>query len=45
MRGLGKPQFYTKLEVAGFVCHGNIRKFVSKNWDKPKWGTPYSWKN
>jgi len=41
MMGLGKPKVRTKFEVAGFVCYGNIRKLVSKIWDKPKWGTPY----
>jgi len=35
-----KPQRLAKLEVAGFVCYGNMRKFVFKNLDKPKWGNP-----
>ena len=36
--GLGKPQRLAKFEVAGFIYYGNIREFVLKNWDKPKWG-------
>ena len=28
MMGLGKPQLYAKLEVAGFIYYGNIREFV-----------------
>jgi len=28
MMGLGKPQWEAKFEVAGFICYGNIRKFV-----------------
>jgi len=36
MMGLGKPQRFAKFEVAGFIYYGNIRKFVFKNWDKPK---------
>jgi len=35
------PQRFAKFEVAGFIYYGNIREFVFKNWDKPKWGTPY----
>jgi len=38
--GLGKPQQLAKFEVAGFIYHGNIREFVFKNWDNPKWGNP-----
>jgi len=38
--GLGKPQTLAKFEVAGFICYGNIREFVFKNWDKAKWGNP-----
>ena len=34
---LGKPQLYAKFELAGFIYYGNIREFVFKNWDKPKW--------
>ena len=30
MMGLGKLQLYDKFEVAGFICYGNIRKFVFK---------------
>ena len=41
MMGLGKSQRLAKFEVAGFICYGNIREFVFKNSDKPKWGTPY----
>jgi len=41
MMGLGKPQRFAKFEVAGFICCGNIREVVFKNWDKPKWVTPY----
>ena len=40
MTGLGKAQLIAKFEVAGFIYYGNIRKFVFKNWDKPKWGNP-----
>jgi len=40
MMGLGKPQLHAKFEVAGFMYYGNIREFVFKNWDKPKWGNP-----
>ena len=39
--GLGKPQLFAKFEVAVFIYYGNIREFVFKNWDKPKWVTPY----
>jgi len=28
MMGLGKPPLHAKFEVAGFICHGNIREFV-----------------
>jgi len=38
--GLGKPRQLAKFEVAGFICYGNIREFVFKNWDKLKWGNP-----
>jgi len=41
MMGLGKPLQPAKFEVAGFICYGNIRELVFKNWDKPKWGNPY----
>ena len=30
-----------KSEVAGFIYYGNIKEFVFKNWNKPKWGNPY----
>jgi len=40
MVGLCKPQRFAKFEVAGFICYGNIREFVFKNWDKPKWENP-----
>ena len=40
MMGLGKPQWLAKFEVASFIFYGNIRKFVVKNSDKPKWGKP-----
>jgi len=40
MMGLGKPQRLAKFDVAGFICYGNIREFVFKNWDKPKCGKP-----
>jgi len=40
MMGLRKPQRLAKLEVAEFICYENIREFVFKNWDKPKWGNP-----
>ena len=36
--GLGKPQRLAKFEVVAFIYYGNIRNFVFKNWDKPKWG-------
>jgi len=38
MIGFRKPQLLVKSEVAGFICYGNVRKFVFKKWDKPKWG-------
>jgi len=41
MMGLGKPQRLAKFEVAGFIYCENIREFVFKNWDKPKWETHY----
>jgi len=34
--GLEKPHLLAKCEVAGFIYYGNTRKFVLKNWDKPK---------
>jgi len=40
MMGLCKPQRFAKFEVAGFLYYGNIREFVFKNWDKPKWENP-----
>jgi len=40
MMGLGKPQRLAKFEVAGFIYYVNIREFVFKNSDKPKWGNP-----
>ena len=40
MMGLGKLQLLAKFEVAVFICYGNIREFVFKNSDKPKWGNP-----
>ena len=40
MMGLGKPQRRAKIEVAGFIYYENIREFVYKNCDKPKWGIP-----
>jgi len=42
MIGLGEPQRLAKFEVAGFIYYGNIRKFVFKNWDTPKWGNSLS---
>jgi len=36
--GLGKHHQPVNSEVAGFIYYGNIREFVFKNWDKPKWG-------
>jgi len=36
--GLGESQLLAKCEVAGFIYYGNIREFVFKNWDKPRWG-------
>jgi len=41
--GLGKSQRIAKFEVASFIYYGNIRKFVFKNLDKPKWGNPLFW--
>jgi len=38
--GLGKPQRFANFEGAGFMYYGNIRTFVFKNWDRPKWGNP-----
>jgi len=43
MMGLGKPQRLAKFEVADFIYYGNIREFVFKNLDKPKWGNPLFW--
>jgi len=43
MMGLGKPQRLAKFEVASFIYYRNIRKFVFKNSDKPKWGNPLFW--
>jgi len=40
MMGIGKPQRLAKFEVAGFICYENIREFVFKNSDEPKWGNP-----
>jgi len=40
MMGLGKPQRLARFEVAGFIYYGNIREFVFKNSDKPKWRNP-----
>jgi len=40
MMGLGKPQRFANFEGAGFICYGNIREFVFKNWSKPKRGNP-----
>ena len=41
MVGLSKPQRPAKFEVAGFICYGNMREFVFRNWDKPNGETPY----
>jgi len=41
--GLDKPQRLAKFEVASFIYYGNIRKFVFKNSDKPKWGNTLFW--
>jgi len=41
MMGFDKAQLHAKFEVASFVYYKNITRFVFKNWDKPKWGTPY----
>ena len=38
--GFVKPQRLAKFEVAVFICYGNIREFVLKNRDKPKWENP-----
>jgi len=40
MMGLGKPQRFAKFEIADFIYYSNIKEFVFKNWDKPKWGHP-----
>jgi len=40
MMGLGKLKRIVNFEGAGFIYYGNIREFVFKNWDKPKWGNP-----
>jgi len=40
MKGLSEPHLLAKFEVAGFIYYGNIKEFVFKNSDKPKWGTP-----
>jgi len=40
MMGLKKPQLLAKFNVADFIYYGNIREFVFKNSDKPKWGNP-----
>jgi len=40
MMGSGKPHLLAKFEVAAFIYYGNIREFVFKYWDKPKWGNP-----
>jgi len=34
----GKPQRLAKFKITGFIYYENIREFVFKNWDKPKWG-------
>jgi len=41
MMGLGKCQRFANFEGDGFICYGNIREFLCKNWGKPKWGIPY----
>jgi len=33
-----KAQLHAKFEVADFICYGNIREFVFKNWDKLECG-------
>ena len=43
MMGLGKPQRPAKFKVASFIYYGNIRKFVFKKSDKPKWGNLLFW--
>ena len=40
MMGLGKPLLLAKFEVAGFIYYENMREFVLKNRDKPKWKNP-----
>jgi len=40
MIGRDKPQRLAKFEVAGFIYYGNIKEFVFKNSDKPKWENP-----
>jgi len=35
--GLDKPQRLAKFEVADSIYYRNIREYVFKNWDKPKW--------
>ena len=40
MMGLGKPQIRSRC-LHLLLYYGNIREFVFKNWDKPKWVTPY----
>ena len=40
-RGFGAyGQRLAKFEVAGFIYYGNMKEFVFKNLDKPKWGNP-----
>ena len=41
--GLGESQHLAKFEVASFIYYGNIREFVFKHLDKPKWGNPLFW--
>jgi len=43
MMGIGKSQRLAKFEVAGFIYYRNIREFVFKNSDKPKWGKTLFW--
>jgi len=43
MMGLGKPQWLAKFKVADFIYYGNIREFVFKNLDIPKWRNPLVW--
>ena len=40
MTRLGKPQRFAKFKVADFIYYVNLKEFVFKNWDKPKWGNP-----